>query len=69
MTVMYDVFNKRVYYYYDGISVALIIIIILNKETASLLIIEIAKQKTFLRQIWHLETDYFHGLVSLNVSP
>ena len=35
---------------YDGISVVLIIIIILDKETASLLTIEIPKQITFLLQ-------------------
>ena len=55
---------------YDGISVVLIIIIILHKETATLLIIELAKQITiFAGNLTSFEMDYFHGLASPKVPP
>ena len=55
---------------YDGILVVLIIMIILHKETAALLIIELAKQITiFAGNLTSYETDYFHGLASLKVPP
>ena len=55
---------------FDGISVVPIMIIILSKETAALLIIEIAKQITiFAGNLTSYETSYFHGLASLKVPP